>query len=46
MGRTDWQEWSEAVEAEHERLKKHQVWKPVPRDAISFKIGGSNNSLR
>jgi hypothetical protein len=29
MGRPDRQEWNEAVEAEHERFKKHQVWKPV-----------------
>jgi hypothetical protein len=34
MNRSDWEEWIEAVKAEHDRFVKHQVWEPVPLDSI------------
>jgi hypothetical protein len=34
MNRQDWEEWNEAVEAEHDRFVKHKVWVAVPRDSV------------
>jgi Reverse transcriptase (RNA-dependent DNA polymerase) len=34
MKRDDYKEWIQAVEMEHDRFVKHQVWEAVPRNSI------------
>jgi hypothetical protein len=34
MALPSWAEWEESVDAEHERFKKHKVWRPVLRSEI------------